>query len=257
VSRNFGLRQRDAAERISVGELLEVEDEEECDYDNDDGEFKVAPNVRPGASGEFPMDHWGRVCASGQWEFFPSIVLVGFGESAAEMTFPDVCKWKGRLIVIENATAGNVNHRETVLKPFLFDPFSDAGEILRGWIRQVQKHWHKFMLVCTTGDWTEQIVQQIGDKKHVVRIALVRGVEEGCLPDARWMLEQSDEEVVARAVKHSHNFANALVGGKGLLTEEEKDSEGDYKCETTANQDVLGGVLSRMDEAALFVGCVK
>jgi hypothetical protein len=135
VSRNFGLRQRDVAERISVGELLEAEEEEE-EFDDDDGEFEVAPKLKPGDCYNLPMDQWGSLCASRQWEFFPSVVLVGFGNNAADMTFDDVCKWKGRLIVIENATAGDAEDRETVLMPFLFDPFSDAGEIFRGWIRR-------------------------------------------------------------------------------------------------------------------------
>src|SRR5687767_14848201 len=89
------------------------------------------------------------------WGFFPSIVLVSFCNNAADMTYDDVCKWKGRLIMIENASAGDADDCETVLKPFLFDPISDTGKIFQGWIQQVQKHWHRCMLVCTTCEWMD------------------------------------------------------------------------------------------------------
>jgi hypothetical protein len=228
VSRNFGLRARNVDKRISVGELFEAEDEEQFDGNDDDGEFEVAPKVERGSGDLYPMDQWGHLCASGEWDFFPSVVLVGFGNDAAGMTFDEVCKWKGRLIVIENATAGDVDDHETVLKPFLFDPFSDAGEIFRGWIRRVQKHWRKFMFVCTTPEWTVRIVKQIGGKKDVVRLPLAQGVVDGCLPDPRWVLQQA-EEVVASAVKHSFDLANRLVGGKGLLREQDEEAEDDLK----------------------------
>jgi hypothetical protein len=63
LSRAILLRQRDVAERISVGELLEAEEEEE-EFDDDDGEFEVAPKVKPGDCYNLPMDQWGSLCGN-------------------------------------------------------------------------------------------------------------------------------------------------------------------------------------------------
>jgi hypothetical protein len=222
----FDLRERLSGQdqQVSISDLLDIEEQE---TDDGDGEFSLMGVSEPTTNGDFPpMDQWGTCCVSGQLPYFPSVVLAGFGNAAAsDLTFEDICKWKGRLLVIENATP-NHDDCDSVLKPFLFDSMSEGGEIFRGWLRRMQRHWRKFMLVCTTATWTERIVAQIGHTKDVVRNSLADGVDqEPSLPDPRWVVEQVDEAVLARAVKRWYDAANQMAGKGGLTVPQDEEDE--------------------------------